>query len=332
MSRSGASADIPSPAPPLTARLAAELARIWPEAAHTPQARLGIAVSGGPDSLALLLLAHAARPGGVAAATVDHGLRVGSATEAAEVARVCAALGVPHAILQVAVADGNLQAEARGARYAALAAWMAENALGALATAHHADDQAETLLMRLNRAGGVAGLAGVRMRGRVPGADHLLLRPLLGWRRNELGEVVAAAGLVAADDPSNADDRFDRVRLRHALRHADWLDIPAIAASAVHLADADAALEWAARREWREGVTVEAMGLTYCPSAPRAIALRVLARIVLQLDGQEARGQALGRLFDSLVAHQPASIGGLIVRPLVDGWSFTAAPRRRDKL
>ena len=316
-------------AAPLIARLTGDLARIWPEAARAPQARLGIAVSGGPDSLALLLLAHAARRGAVAAATVDHGLRPGSAAEAAEVARVCARLGVPHAILRVTVADGNLQAEARSARYAALSGWMAECGLDALATAHHADDQAETLLMRLNRAGGVAGLAGVRERGHVPGTDCLLLRPLLGWRRDELAAVVMAAGLVAADDPSNGDDRFDRVRLRLALQHAAWLDIPAIATSAAHLADADAALDWAAQREWQEGVSVQGLGLTYRPRAPRAIALRVLARIVRRLDGDEARGQALARLFDSLIAKQPASIGDLVARPLPDGWSFMKAPKRR---
>ena len=341
MSGAGGIAGIPSPAVTLTARLAEDLARIWPEGARTRDARqghtrlgharLGLAVSGGPDSVALLLLAHAARPGAVAAATVDHGLRPGSADEAAEVARVCDRLGVPHAILRVAVAGGNVQAEARNARYAALSDWMRENSLDALATAHHADDQAETLLMRLNRASGVAGLAGVRERARVPGTDQLLLRPLLGWRRPELGAVVADAGLVAADDPSNADDRFDRVRLRHALAHAAWLDIPAVAGSAGHLADADAALDWAAAREWQQAVTAQGLGLTYRPRAPRAIALRVLARIVQQLDGEEARGQALGRLFDSLVAHQPTSIGGLVARPLPDGWSFMKAPKRRGQ-
>lgn len=292
-------------------------------------ARLGLAVSGGPDSLALLLLAHAARPGGVAAATVDHGLRATSAAEAAEVARVCALLGVPQETLRVTVAGGNVQAEARSARYAALGEWMAHRGLDALATGHHADDQAETLLMRLNRGSGVAGLAGVRERGRVPGTDRLLLRPLLGWRREELGRLVAAAGLIAADDPGNADHRFDRVRLRQGLGQAAWLDVPAIAASAAHLADADAALDWAALREWSESVTRAGLGLTYRPSAPRAIALRVLARIVRQLDGDEPRGQALARLFDSLVAHQPASIGALVARPLPDGWSFTKAPQRR---
>lgn len=292
---------------------------------------LGLAVSGGPDSLALLLLAHAALPGRVEAATVDHRLRAGSAAEAAMVADVCARLGVAHAVLPVAVAAGNLQAEARAARYAALAAWMSERWLAALATAHHADDQAETVLMRLNRGSGVAGLAGVRACGEVPGTRLPLLRPLLGWRRAELAEVVAGAGLVPAADPSNTDGRFDRVRIRSALAGADWLDAAALAQSAGHLADADAALDWAARREWSDQVATGGLGVTYRPTAPRAIALRVLARIVAELTGEEPRGGAVARLFESLVAGQPASIGTLVARPLPGGWSFTPAPRRRPQ-
>ncbi|MEP6869014.1 MAG: tRNA lysidine(34) synthetase TilS [Novosphingobium sp.] len=293
--------------------------------------RLGLAVSGGPDSLALLLLAHAALPGRVEAVTVDHQLRAESADEAAMVAQVCGDLGVPHEVLTVTLAQGNVQAEARAARYAAMAQWLARRDLAALATGHHADDQAETLLLRLNRASGVAGLAGVRAEGRVPGTSLPLLRPLLGCRRSELAGVVAAAGLLAADDPSNRSAKYDRARLRLAMAEADWLDIPAIALSAAHLADADAALEWAAAREWQEGVTKTPMGMTYRPRAPRAIALRVIARIVLQLDGEEPRGGAVARLFDSLMANQPASLGGLVARSSHDGWSFTKAPVRRRK-
>lgn len=297
-------------------------------------ARLGIAVSGGPDSLALLLLAHAALPGRVEAATVDHGLRTESAAEAAEVARVCGDLGIPHAILTVEVAPGNVQAEARAARYAALSEWAAAREIAALATAHHADDQAETLLMRLNRASGVAGLAGTRGRGRVPGGELPLLRPVLGWRRSALGDVVEAAGLVAAQDPSNANDRFDRVRIRKALAEADWLDVAAIAQSAAHIAEADAALDWMAALEWRSCVRKEPMGLKYRPQAPRAVALRVVARIVRELDGEDARGGAVARLVDGLSAGQPASIGNLVARPNAGGWSFARAPvraARREK-
>ena len=314
-------------------RFAAALAALWPEAAQRRDLRLGLAVSGGPDSTALLLLAAAALPGRVEAATVDHRLRAAAADEARAVAALCAGIGVPHQTLAVDVPPGNLQAEARAARYAALAQWVEARGLGALATGHHADDQAETLMLRLNRASGVAGLAGTRARGTVPDTAIPLLRPLLGWRRAELGELVAANGITAADDASNADDRFDRARVRKALAHADWLDIGAIAESAGHLADADAAIEWAAAREYTECVAKEGAGTIYRPRAPRAVALRVLARIVAEMDGGSARGGAIARLFDSLLAGRPASIGTLVARPLAQGWSFTSAPvprRRQD--
>lgn len=321
--------DLPAADPETLTRFRAGLEAIWPEG--TGDARLGLAVSGGPDSLALLLLAHAALPGRLEAATVDHGLRTESAAEAAEVARVCGDLGVPHATLKVDVATGNVQAEARLARYAALAGWVEKRGLGALATAHHADDQAETLLMRLNRASGVAGLAGARTRGNVPDTAIPLLRPVLDWRRAELAQVVQAAGLVAAEDPSNANDRFDRVRIRKALANADWLDVAAIARSAAHIAEADAALDWMADLEWRSCVKKEPMGLRYRPQAPRAVALRVIARIVRELDGEEPRGGAAARLLDGLREGRPASIGNLVVRPNAGGWSFAKAPVRAAK-
>ncbi len=202
----------------------------------------------------MLLLAHAAMPGEFEAATVDHGLRAEAAEEAAFVARTCAARGIAHAVLRVEVAPGNVQDEARRARYAALAAWAGERGLAALATAHHADDQAETVLMRLNRGSGLGGLSGVRARGTVPGGTLPVLRPLLGWRRAELAALVAGAGIEAVSDPSNADPRFDRVRMRTALAEADWLDAAAIAQSAAHLADAKEALDWAMEREWDANV------------------------------------------------------------------------------
>lgn len=311
------------------ARLRTGLAALWPEGVGEDAARIGIAVSGGPDSLALLLVAHAALPGRIEAATVDHGLRLESAAEAADVAALCERLGIPHAILAVEVAPGNVQAEARLARYAAMARWVEERGLAALATAHHADDQAETLLMRLNRASGVSGLAGTRARGIIPGTRIPLLRPVLDWRRAELGEVVRAAGVTAAQDPSNTNERFDRVRIRKALADADWLDVAAIAQSAAHIAEADAALEWMAALEWRSCVKKEPMGLKYRPQAPRAVALRVVARIVREMGEAEPRGGAVARLFDTLASGQPASIGALVARPNAGGWSFAKAPVRR---
>lgn len=312
------------PARTLVERFAEAVTSLYPGAG-----RIGLAVSGGPDSLAMLLLAAEAFPGRVEAASVDHGLRPESAQEAAMVAQLCQSLGVPHETLTVTVDPGNLQAEARAARYAALAEWAARRELAALATAHHADDQAETLILRLNRGSGVSGLAGVRATGRVPGTRLPLIRPLLDWRRADLAEAITARGIAAVQDPSNADPRFDRARLRLYLAGIDWLNIPAIAASAAHLADAEAALSWAAAREWEDCVTRAPMGLTYRPQAPRAIALMVMARIVRELDGAEPRGSAVARVFDSLMARQPASIGNLVARAGPDGWSFMKAPARR---
>ena len=129
-------------------------------------ARFGVAVSGGPDSLALLLLAAAARPGDLEAATVDHGLRPESRAEAEQVADICrAAWASPHSVLAIEwdlPPTSAIQEQARAVRYGALAQWMRERELTALLTAHHLDDQAETLLMRLNRGSGVRGLGGMR--------------------------------------------------------------------------------------------------------------------------------------------------------------------------
>lgn len=289
---------------------------------------MGIAVSGGPDSLALLLLAQAAMPGRIEAATVDHGLRPESADEAAMVANVCRGLGVEHATLHVDLAEGNLQDAARSARYAALEGWACARGLDALATAHHADDQAETLLMRLNRASGVAGLAGVRARTHVPGGHLPLLRPMLGWRRAELRTVADAAGVAAAQDPSNRDERFDRVRIRRALEGADWLDIAALTASAAHLSDADDALRWAADREWAERVDEVAGGYLYRPSGPRAIRLRVLAKMIALLGGAP-RGGAVAQLDEALTRGSGGNCGGVAGKCTADGWRLDPeAPRK----
>src|SRR4051794_28920400 len=145
------------PEPALAERFARDL-----DALIAPDARIGIAVSGGPDSLALLLLAAATRPGRIEAATVDHALRRESRDEAAMVHDLCETLGVPHRTLTVEwqeKPESALQERARKQRYALLSAWASERGLDAIATAHHLDDQAETLVMRLARGSGVRGLA-----------------------------------------------------------------------------------------------------------------------------------------------------------------------------
>jgi tRNA(Ile)-lysidine synthase len=245
------------------------------------------------------------------------------------VAELCAAYGIPHRILNVKVAQGNLQDRARAARYAALGKWCRERKLGALATAHHADDQAETLIMRLNRGSGVAGLAGVRARGMVPGSDIALLRPLLGWRRSELAAIVDQARLEPARDPSNEDPKFDRARIREALQQAGgWLDIGAIAQSAAHLAEAEAVMQWATQREWDEAVKVGEGEVRYRPKAPQPIRIRIVARAIGML-GAEPRLGSVAKLLQRLQNGKDATLGGVVARVEPDSWIFRREPPRK---
>jgi len=285
-------------------------------------APLGLAVSGGPDSLALLLLAGRVRPDNLRAATVDHQLRPEAAAEAAAVAAICARLGVPHDILTVRV-EGSVQAAAREARYAALGDWCVAHGLTHLATAHHADDQAETLLMRLARGAGLSGLAGIRAtRPLCP--DVTLVRPLLGARKVELEAIVAAAGLQPALDPSNADPRYDRTAARGLLAATDWLDPVRLAQSAAHLADAEAAIEWATDRAFSErfdGMSLDPEGL------PHEILRRLVLRVFAAHE-ETPRGPDLARLIGALQAGQPATLGTLKASP-GKRWTFTPAPARK---
>lgn len=297
--------------------------------------RLGIAVSGGTDSLALLALAAAARPGAIEVATVDHGLRPEAAGEAATVAAICRHLDIPHATLNVRWRDPPvtaIQERARRERYRLLGYWADERSLDAIVTAHHADDQAETLLMRLARGAGVRGLAGMRARSIAPGTQIRLLRPLLGWRRAELEQVCAEAGLTAIEDPSNDDRRFERVRMRTALAESDWLDAAAAARSASHLAEADLALDWAMRREWQRAAHEKRGLITYRPGdAPGEIRRRIVARALRKLategDG-ELRGAELDRLLDVLSEGGSATLRGVLCRGGGE-WRFSPAPERR---
>ncbi|HEX8214502.1 MAG TPA: tRNA lysidine(34) synthetase TilS [Allosphingosinicella sp.] len=296
--------------------------------------RLGVAVSGGPDSLALLLLATAGYPGRVHAATVDHHLRPESAEEARFVAGLCARLDVPHSVLPVEVACGGqgMQGEARRARYDALARWAAEQGISTVCTAHHADDQAETVLMRLQRGSGAAGLAGVRPVRKV--GDLLVARPLLDWSRAQLAALVEEAGLTAIADPSNQDSRFDRVRMRSFLAANPQFEARRLARSAASLGEANQALEWAADLleaercapldgEWRIDAT----------DLPRELARRLLARALaaIQRDNglQACSAPDLEGLLRTLEAGGTGTLAGVMASASGSAWRVRQAPPRR---
>ena len=283
--------------------------------------------------MAMVALAAAAFPGQVAAATFDHQLRDASAAEARMVADACTALGVPHATLVPAapISGSSLQMRAREARYAALTAWAGERPL---LTAHHADDQAETLLMRLNRGSGVAGLAGVRA-VRWDAATPIL-RPLLGWRRAELRAIVGTCALPFVDDPANADPRHDRTRIRALLAGTPNLDPVGLARSAAYLAEAEEVL-------WHMAETLWSLHW-HGPDRPFAVAdeprelRRRLVRRAIHAT-REALGIVLPAfsdsanvepLLDMLEAGRGAVQGGVAVRATRAGWTFRAAPPRRS--
>ena len=333
--------------PPLSAETIERFKRDWYAATGSACAdKALVALSGGPDSSALLLLCASARAGLVKtlfAATVDHGLRPTSSAEAGRAADLARRCGVPHRILSgdlPARVDrtANISARARALRYELLEEHAEEIGARWIVTAHHADDQLETVVMRLNRGAGVGGLSGIRL------THDKAVRPLLRWRRDELAAIVAATGLVAVNDPSNTDDRYDRARLRKALAGADWLDPLAAARSAQALAEADAALDYVAdmmtcdAEHWGRIVTLgtasAAVRATFLPAElKRRLVLRCLRHVrpYIVVDGND-----LTRLIERLERELAATLGGvqavttLAPAPLVDmQWVFREAPPRR---
>ena len=315
-----------TPDPLLIERFERDLAALAPA-----PGKVGVAVSGGPDSLALLLLAAAARPGAVEAATVDHGLRPGSAAEAAMVAELCKSLGVEHHTLTVRWSTppiANLQARARTVRYEELSGWALARRLPLVATAHHADDQAETLLMRLARGAGLSGLVATRARRELnDGID--LIRPLLGWRKQELSGIVAAAGLTAVDDPANRDPRHDRARMRAVLRDSEWADPMRLAATATWLAEADAALDWALADLREKRMERDGAALTLDPAGiPAELLRRLMLAGFAELGVPLPRGPELARAMAALTAGRAATLSGLKLEP-GPRWRLSPAPPRR---
>lgn len=287
---------------------------------------LGIAVSGGSDSMALLWVAVSrARARGltVEAATVDHALRPGSAAEAAEVGAFCRTHGIRHETLRIGTlsATGNLSGNARVARYEALTGWARRRRLAALATAHTADDQAETVLMRLARRAGAEGLAGIPEERSI-GAVRVI-RPTLSLRRDALRAMLTAAGIPWADDPTNDDHRYQRVRARGALAALAplGLSVEDLAATAARLTAQCAVLEAAVAdlraRAWQMGVHGEILlGAAPLAAAPRETALSLIAEAVRDVAGGHypPRARALEQALEAgLGRTAPTTLAGCCV-------------------
>lgn len=290
----------------------------------------GVAVSGGPDSMALLWLMATLLPGQVWAATVDHGLRKGSDDEARMVASFCNREHIPHSTLRPAVPiKGSLQAAARAERYHLLDQWRDANALDHILTAHHADDQLETIVMRLNRSSGVSGLAAIRSR------NGIVLRPLLHWRRADLVGLALENDLPFVDDPSNSDNRFDRARLRQGLKSQTVLDPAAAARSAAWLAEADDALDWAVERLIASWPDASDIAVIRNEGYPPEVFRRIIAqRLHANSPQLLVRGASLDGVITAMHKGKRAMVGALLIDPVrgFEGtiWRISAAPRRKQ--
>lgn len=311
--------------------------------------RLLVAVSGGPDSVALLALltvwarACAGRQA-IYAATVDHGLRPEAAAEAAAVGLLCRDLDVPHVVLrwEGEKPRSGLQEQARLARYELLAGQARALGGAVIVTAHTLDDQAETLLIRMAKGSGPAGLAGMRARTFRHGVP--LARPLLGVAKARLVATCLARGLDHASDPSNEDPRFTRVRWRALMPQLseEGLTSARLALLASRVARAEQALEQRAAgllpalsTRGDDGLRLDFVGLC---REPDEIVIRVLARALAVL--QPEAEMRLERLENCALALAEAArggeplrrtLGGCVLRLTGDG-ALTVArepPRRR---
>ncbi|MEK6217082.1 MAG: tRNA lysidine(34) synthetase TilS, partial [Boseongicola sp.] len=217
----------------------------WAFDQDTPK-RFAVAVSGGGDSMACLdlMLWHGRNRGfPVDAVTVDHGLRADAADEIALVAAYCQTQKIPHTVLNwIWDGQGNLQAKARDARYSLISEWGQEAGVNLVALGHTQDDVAETFLMRLARQSGVDGLA--HMEARFERGGLTWVRPMMAHRRADWRTYLERHDIAWADDPSNDDSAFERVRARQVLQALAPLGIEAdkIASVARNVESAKSAL------------------------------------------------------------------------------------------
>lgn len=305
-----------------------------------PSPHIAVAVSGGSDSLALLLLLRdwlTSRKGRLTALTVDHGLRPEAAVECREVAGMVARLNEaqptsvpggtePYAIRidhETLIWSGEkpatgIMAAARDARYRLLADWCHRHHVLHLALGHHADDQAETLLMRQKHGSGSAGLAGMAGIRTLDGVR--LLRPLLSYRKEVLQAIVQSAGLTWIEDPSNSAERFERVQWR---RHLSELgDTGPLLTAGRQAGQQRDRLErqlgaWLAVHGRCDPAGYMTLALASLLSLEPQMAARLLAQILLAIGGADfapapaALERLLGRL--SGAARVTATLGGCVL-------------------
>ncbi|MCM5556785.1 tRNA lysidine(34) synthetase TilS [Pleomorphomonas sp. JP5] len=308
--------------------------------------RVGIAVSGGPDSTALLVLLDRWKRESPAAPTlvaltVDHGLRPEAAREADDVVAFASRLGHPAEKLvwrhDRPPPTTDIQAEARTARYRLLVEAAHRNKLDAVLLAHTRDDQAETLLMNLARGSGVNGLSGIPAERTIDGVRFL--RPLLDVTKADLVHLLDDASIPYVTDPSNASDRYTRVRFRKALPALADLGLTAerLAGTARRMARAEAALQSAtddlALRSAISHGGVWSVDTVALAAAPDEIGLRLIVRLIRAIRPSEHPPRADApegwhAAFRAGAAPRRATMAGVVLHLRTDRlWLYAEAGR-----
>ncbi|MGA9796722.1 MAG: tRNA lysidine(34) synthetase TilS [Rhizomicrobium sp.] len=309
----------------------AELGAAWPAA---------VAVSGGGDSIALMLLlagwAKAPNRQAPVVLTVDHGLRKTAAADARRVVRWAQAAGLAAHILkwEGTKPKADIEAKARQARYRLMGDWCCANGIAALHVAHTQEDQAETFLLRLGRGSGLDGLSAMQARSRLPlagGQDVAVLRPLLEFSRDELRAYLLSREQRWLEDPMNADPRFARTRVRAllpALAEAG-ISTARIAAATGHLARVRQLLETETAAFLSAHSCLAESGVQFDGAAlcrlPEELGLRALARMLANVSGEayRPRFERLERLYGAIVT------GSLSGGATLQGCRIAPAPRRQ---
>lgn len=290
-----------------------EIARLFQP--YLTEKQIALAVSGGPDSMALLLTATrfcqlSGWNGDIQVLTVNHNLRPEAVREAEFVCQSARALGIKAELLNVTIdeANSNTQMKARDARYKAMSDFLCATAFqGVLLTAHHLDDQAETFFLRLGRGSGVNGLSSMRPFSTI---DHgiCVARPFLNVRKDRLMATVEAAGQEFILDPSNKNTRFDRIKIRNSLSLLEDLGLKPkrIAQTTAHLQRASRALDHYVDRHLFSSVSSAPGGaflLSEAPfrDAPEEIRLRSLSNLIRFVSGS-IYGPRFEQLSDLLAA------------------------------
>lgn len=288
---------------------------------------IAVAVSGGADSMALAILTDMwvrENGGAVTALIIDHGLRSEAAAEARLTVRRLENRGIPSQVLkwQGAKPVSGVQAAARHARYSLLDTWCRENGVLHLAVAHHADDQAETFLMRLKRGSGPDGLAAMQPVRELRSCR--LLRPLLGFPKARLVATLRAKGLDWVEDPSNRNEKYARTAVRAALSEAGR-DSEALIIASGRFARARRALEattadWLARNADLHPAGYLKLATGAWRAADEEIRLRILARAARSIGGKAFVPdiRALERLASKLEDGIGATLGGARFDPEED--------------